>query len=572
MRRLSWPSRHQPEEGFTLVEVLVAMVLISTALLVLAATMFNAFASIGFSRQRDTATQLANQAMEQIKALNFSDLAMSVTDLTTPADPLVTCTSGAAPCTFKGRTIPTVSTGSPPAPLFPHTTTIKPAPAVSTYTISSYLTFDPSNNKQALVATVRVTWDKAVQGTGSTAAGALGAVVQIESTIFATGPLAVGNGGGNGGHVWNAQAQSNPGTISVSGTLLGTSLANVQFGPGSATATIAADGTASATGAVGASVLQLVAAGPLLNNPGTSASATSPPGNPVSSTPTPQNDTGLLGTQSASLVQGLNLVGASLGINFAASGGVGPTATVKALAANSASAASNNFSGQTLPGSSLPYAQGFAQQSGLVSLNLNLGLTVLGITTNLLSLPLINLTPLGNYAPDLATVCQQLNSGAGCAGAMPGTANIASGVSQALPAGPAIVAQAQKTFSQISVLPTVGLLNLTGFTTAASAAAGPGTSANGSAASTGTLSVLGAGLPFSSLLGGLTRAAPSITVGALGLLNVSVTASTGAATTGAHTASVSAPLNLTVTVSLAGLVNLTITVNLGSVNAGASYS
>ena len=558
--RLRWPSRHEAEGGFTLVEILVALVIITTALLVLAATMYNAFRSIGFSRQRDTATQFANQAMEQIKALNFNDLVMTVSDINT--DPLVTCTGAGtpptAPCTFgsSARTIPTVSAGTnPPAPLYQHTfSPPNPPPGVTTYTVSSYITFDPSGNTQQRIATVRVIWDHPVKGAQ--------ALVQIESTIFATGPAA-----GTPGHAWSAQAVDSPGSISVTGSLLGLNLANVTFGPGSASASIGVDGSATATGTVAPSTLQL--AGLILEQTTqSSVSATSSPGQGVQA-PAAQvvNNSGPLSPEQALL--GLDT--GALGI----SGVAGVAATTQALAASSSNGAAN-LSGQSMPNAALPYAQGLAQQTGPVSLGLDLALlNVLGITVGSVHVPLISITPVGNANPDLATVCQQATSGAGCQNALPPTGNV-SGVSQPSYAGGAIVAQAQKSFAEIAVLPALSpspLLDIKGFTAAASAAAGPGISATGKANVTAlTVSTLGGSTPsLASLLSGITTPLQNV-ASPLGAVGVTATLKIGAGSTTGNSALVTAPLTLAVSVSLAGVISASINVNLGSVTANAVYS
>jgi type II secretory pathway pseudopilin PulG len=556
--RLSWPSRKSAEDGFTLVEVVIALVLITTVLVVLAGTMYSAFGSIGFSRQRDTATQLANQAMEQIKALNFSDLVMSVGDIT--GDSLVACTAGAAPCLFNTRTIPTVSSGTlPAAPLYPHTTTTTPAvgtssPGPSTYTVSSYITFDPSNNTQARVATVRVTWNHPVKGTT--------ALVQIESTIFASGPVAAGTG-----HTWSARATDSPGTVSIAAsTFLTGTLASLNFGPGSASASIGIDGSATATGAVAPSTLQLLGQS-LLSTAGSSASASSASGQGVSSnSPAPVSDSGPLGSGLTTL---LGLDTGVLGIT----GGVGVTATSQAIAASSANG-SANLSGQTMPNSSLPYGQGLAAQSGPVSLGLNLSVvSLLGINLLNTNVPIASITPLGNSNPDLATVCQQTTSGAGCQNALPSTGNT-TGVSQSLPAGAAIVAQAQKSFSRITILPGLAtpLLDIQGFTAAASAQAGPGITNSGKANATAlSVSLLGTSIPLGSLLSGVSGLT-NVAVGLLGNLGVSASLQFGGPSTSGNSAIVTSPITLTLGLSLVGLISLTVTINLGTVSASASYS
>jgi prepilin-type N-terminal cleavage/methylation domain-containing protein len=553
-------SRHHAEDGFTLVEVLIAIVVITTGLLVVAATTYTAFRSIGFSRQRDTATGLANQAMEQIKALSFTNLVMSLSDIQT--DSLVTCSGTPTTCTFKGRTIPTVTGTNPSAPLYPHTTASTPSissttPGQTTYTVSSYVTFDVSGNTQDRIATVRVSWNHATVNTN--------AFVQLESTIFANGPLATGTG-----HVWTAQATDSPGTISLGlTTFISGNVASLSFGPGSTTASIAANGTASATSNVADSSLDLLNLPPVLSTSASNATASSSPGQAVSG-PTSNTvfDTGPLSPISSIL--GLDT--GSLGIT----GGVGITNNTAAVAASSSNGSASLVSGVSMPSSALPYAQGTVKQTGPISLGLNLSvLNILGIQVLNQNVTLLNITPLGNSNPDIATVCQQSSSASGCSAAMPDSV-YPSGVAQTLPNGAAITAEAQKNYSEISVLPNSGnscnsLLDIQGFKTSASASAGPGLSNTGlTSQSAAKVCALGSSFSLTNLVNVLKST--TVSVGLLGTLNVTAQFSTGSATTSGNSALVTSPLTLTVGVSLAGLINLSLVVNLGQVSATASYS
>jgi hypothetical protein len=255
-------------------------------------------------------------------------------------------------------------------------------------------------------------------------------------------------------------------------------------------------------------------------------------------------------------------------------GGAGATATTQALAASSANGQAN-LSSQTMPNSSLPYAQGVAKQTGPVSLGLSLALlNILGIQLGVTNVSLLDITPLGNSNPDLATVCQQANSGAGCATAMPPTGN-ATGVTQNLPAGSAIVAQAQKSFSRITVLPTLSppLLDIQGFTAAASASAGPGVGTNTGKANVNAVSVmlLGTPVPLASLLAGVASPVKAVAT-VVGSLGVTASLTFGGSSTSGNSALVTSPLTLVINLSLAGLISLNISVNFGTVSANASYS
>jgi len=556
---------------------MVALVIITTVLLVLAATTYTAFGSIGFSRQRDTATGLANQAMEQIKALSFNNLVMSQTDVS--SDSLVTCSGSPTVCKFNGRTIPTVSSGTlltASNPLYPHVVTSTPqlnstTAGQSAYTVSSYVTFDPSGNTQARLATVRVTWSRPDGGAT--------ALVQIESTIFATGTVTQGTG-----HVWSAQAVDSPGTISIGLTtggilaniLGGANVASLSFGPGSANATIASNGTASATSSVAASSLQLLNGSPILSTGATSSSASKARGSSgVSAQTSSVADTGPL----APIAGLIGLDTATLGITATA----GITNNTGAEAASSSQANMATLATtpvQTMPNSLLPFAQAGVAQTGPIQLGLNLSvLSLFGINVFTANIPILSITPLGNGQPDLTTVCQQSSSGAGCANAIPAI----SGVSQPSYPGAAIYAQAQKSFTSIEILPNSAnphnsLLDIEGFTSAASAAAGvngSGTIANSGLSSESAVNIysLGSGpLSLTSLINGTLPLAQNLLEGLLGTLGVTVQLSGGTATNSGNSALVTSPLSITIGLSLAGLLNLSLVVNLGQVSASASYS
>src|SRR5580704_12419644 len=216
--RLRWPSRNQPEDGFTLIEVLIALGVMFSALTVLAYTMLSGLSAVGESRQRTEATALANQSLEQIRALPASQLYMSVSDVT--GDPLlIAC--GSATC-FNGRTVPTANFGASTIsadPLSPHIKTVTALPGSTIYTLKSYVTTDPTDpTGHTLVATVMASWSSAEKG-------GVASSLQVESKIynaqFNEAPPLV--------HTFTAAATGSPGTITVSGTVLGASLANITF-------------------------------------------------------------------------------------------------------------------------------------------------------------------------------------------------------------------------------------------------------------------------------------------------------------------------------------------------------
>jgi type IV pilus modification protein PilV len=96
-------SRHASSQaGFGMIEVMVAILIITVGLLAVAYTAFGAFNDQAFARQRQSATGLANQTMEQIRALPFDTLSRGLgnTDLATMSDPKITRTGSGSTLTY----------------------------------------------------------------------------------------------------------------------------------------------------------------------------------------------------------------------------------------------------------------------------------------------------------------------------------------------------------------------------------------------------------------------------------------------------------------------------------------
>jgi Tfp pilus assembly protein PilV len=167
------------EAGFTLIEVMVAAGILLTSLLALAYTTTVSLSYTAFSRQRQGANGLANQTMEQVRALPFTrlesgldntDLANSATVGSPSYDSNITtsgCGGGTPKYCYGGEPIPhgnIVGTGQPtcgssslPHPLVPHRCSFTVGP--TTYTVSVYVTnYIPPNGTLDLTShTYRVT-------------------------------------------------------------------------------------------------------------------------------------------------------------------------------------------------------------------------------------------------------------------------------------------------------------------------------------------------------------------------------------------------------------------------------
>ena len=165
------------EDGFTLVELMVASGIILVALVLLAYSATAVYSDVAMARQRQGATGLANRTMEQVRALPFDTLraGLSTNDLTGSADPAVTSGCGATYC-YGGERIPTHSGLGSVVPLEPHRQTV--TAGGTTYTIAVYPAyFNNDLTINAFRVTVVVTWANPARRTG-------GALVRTQSVFY----------------------------------------------------------------------------------------------------------------------------------------------------------------------------------------------------------------------------------------------------------------------------------------------------------------------------------------------------------------------------------------------------
>src|SRR5438067_11062830 len=109
MRRLYVRSRGE-ESGFTLIELMVAIGVILVSLLALAYTAGLAFTDEALARQRQSATGLASQAIEQVRALPFDTMAKGLSS-NAATDATVTTDTATTTCgtdkSYQGEPLPT---------------------------------------------------------------------------------------------------------------------------------------------------------------------------------------------------------------------------------------------------------------------------------------------------------------------------------------------------------------------------------------------------------------------------------------------------------------------------------
>jgi type II secretory pathway pseudopilin PulG len=156
-------ARLNGERGFTIVETVVAMVVIFGSLTALMYTATSGFRYIALARERQSATGAATRLMEQIRALSVdtitdgmktSDIATGDPRIKTPAD----CGDGTYHfLTCAGEEIVHESDPVTVEPLVPHMGTLSAPEYPTTYTWSTYITnSDPTNDPYRV--TVIVSW------------------------------------------------------------------------------------------------------------------------------------------------------------------------------------------------------------------------------------------------------------------------------------------------------------------------------------------------------------------------------------------------------------------------------
>jgi prepilin-type N-terminal cleavage/methylation domain-containing protein len=134
--------RSRADSGFTMVELIVAMVILVTVLLALITVQVRALQGVALAKQRQQATAYANQAMERMRALPYGTVTAGLNSTDLAGDPNLTGGNLVPACGASGISEPVVTTGSAAtAPLYPHVQTIASTATVNvSYKVSSYVT------------------------------------------------------------------------------------------------------------------------------------------------------------------------------------------------------------------------------------------------------------------------------------------------------------------------------------------------------------------------------------------------------------------------------------------------
>jgi prepilin-type N-terminal cleavage/methylation domain-containing protein len=169
------------DEGFTLIELIVTMMVISVVLLGLLAVQTSALSTVTLSRERQQATDLANRTMEQLRALPYDSIAGGLlnTDAAPASDPSIKLVAGAlryqpphktsidellvtrsaANCPQTNVLVPD---DCPPLPLYPHVQTDAAVKIGKVqFRVASYVTLVstvPTDTSLGYWLSVDVTW------------------------------------------------------------------------------------------------------------------------------------------------------------------------------------------------------------------------------------------------------------------------------------------------------------------------------------------------------------------------------------------------------------------------------
>lgn len=168
--------RRRSDEGFTLVELTVAMVVTMMVVAGLIAVFLASIRGVALSKQRQAATGLATAVMEKFRALDYGTLSAGLycSDITGDANLSAagTCGGGgtvtfAPPGTGISESVQVQSTAAPASavpPVFPHVVSDASTKIENVqYTVSSYVT-QAATTASSFNLTVLVTWSSSVSG------------------------------------------------------------------------------------------------------------------------------------------------------------------------------------------------------------------------------------------------------------------------------------------------------------------------------------------------------------------------------------------------------------------------
>ncbi|MBW3663974.1 MAG: prepilin-type N-terminal cleavage/methylation domain-containing protein [Actinobacteria bacterium] len=138
-----WRER-DAEDGLSLIEMMMAILILSVAIMALASAALASLQSLRVSRDRQNATQLASSVIEDARSLSWSTIALDAASYTGPAD-------------FEGEPVLTSASGGVPP-------VVVEGPLTATTYVTWVLAPDGSNPMSEKRVTTIVTWDDPAAG------------------------------------------------------------------------------------------------------------------------------------------------------------------------------------------------------------------------------------------------------------------------------------------------------------------------------------------------------------------------------------------------------------------------
>ncbi len=186
MFRLLPRRRAEDDAGFTMIELVVAITVLTGILVAVADSALVSMRAVALGRQRTSANSLATQALEEVRALPYATLAKGLDDTDLAATPLdASITRVGSVYSFKGETLPhgnIVASGTTEPPLVPHRSNTTMSGV--TYTVATYPTLVAASPGVVRV-TVVVSWS---------ANGTPGAVHSVTDSTLVASPTGCASG------------------------------------------------------------------------------------------------------------------------------------------------------------------------------------------------------------------------------------------------------------------------------------------------------------------------------------------------------------------------------------------
>lgn len=365
--------RARADTGFTLIEVVIAMTVLLGALASVGYLGTLAMTDVAVARERQTATGLADQAIEQVRALSYDTIAKGLDDTDMAGDSAITTSGGNY--FYKSETIPHGNNASiGVAPLYPHkaTTTVRNM----TYTVATYVTYyNNSTTSRAFRITSDVSWTSGLRGSGVVRS------VQAQTVIYSSSGTGSGSGcGSTATHPFAAPCQpflyaasdAAPGSITFTAGSTGTALTGSTFERG--VLSIPYRSTNMSIEQIWSVISKVTTSGCSYRNAGDVADTVPGPGvqtatasadNDVSSTSRPEYSSASTPSQSSGTVT-FNGSGGNNSLAFSCAAGdtASAVATTNASSTNTCNNAASPAIAQT---NSLPCGNGVTSMGGTLS-------------------------------------------------------------------------------------------------------------------------------------------------------------------------------------------------------------